>query len=172
MKLEHSLQAATYMKSLLLLLLFTLSTISHALPKADMVVVNKSNKKLYLIKQGKSYRQYDIALGPQPTGHKIKSGDERTPEGHYVLDYKHENSDFYRAIHISYPNNMDIEKARSKGVDPGGSIMIHGMPNNLGWPESLVQSFNWTNGCIAVTNSEMDEIWSAIDEGTPIEIQP
>lgn len=165
------------MRAFLPLLIFTFLTailpISvNALPKADKVVVNKSAKKLYLISQGKRFRQYDIALGPQPQGDKIEAGDERTPEGRYILDYKHADSDFYKAIHISYPNNHDIEKARKQGRDPGGSIMIHGMPKNLKWPVELIQSFNWTNGCIAVTNAEMDEIWNAIDEGTPIEIQP
>lgn len=145
---------------------------SNVLPKADKVLVNKSTKKLYLISEGKQFRQYDIALGPQPLGDKLASGDERTPEGRYILDYKHVNSDFYKAIHISYPNPDDIADAHSQGLDPGGAIMIHGMPKNLKWPVALIQSFNWTNGCIAVTNDEMDEIWNAIDEGTPIEIQP
>ena len=148
------------------------SNASNTLPKADKVVVNKSAKKLYLISQGQPFRQYNIALGPQPRGDKLESGDERTPEGSYILDYKHANSDFYKAIHISYPNSDDITDARRRGLDPGGAIMIHGMPKNLKWPVALIQSFNWTNGCIAVTNAEMDEIWNAIDEGTPIEIQP
>lgn len=160
------------MKTALFLALLAIATSVHATPKADLVVVDKSVKKLYLIKQGVRYRQYSVALGPQPSGHKIMSGDERTPEGRYYLDQKRANSDFYKAIHISYPNAADIENARNLGADPGGAIMIHGMPNELNWPVELAQRFNWTNGCIAVTNHEMDEIWNAIDVGTPIEILP
>jgi murein L,D-transpeptidase YafK len=103
-------------------------------------------------------------------GHKQQEGDERTPEGKYLLDYKKDDSAFYKAIHISYPNQNDIENAKKRGVSPGGLIMIHGQRNGLGWLSFASQFFNWTNGCIAVTNSEMEEIWLAVDAGTPIEI--
>ena len=113
-----------------------------------------------------------MAFGDNPVGHKQQEGDERTPEGKYILDYKKDDSSFYKAIHISYPNKDDIESAKKKGVSPGGFIMIHGQKNGYGWAAWITQYFNWTDGCIAVTNSEMDEIWEAVDIGTPIEIKP
>jgi murein L,D-transpeptidase YafK len=139
---------------------------------ADSVLVDKSEKKLYLLREGIKYREYSIALGPRPRGHKLHAGDERTPEGRYILDFKTEKSDFYKAIHISYPNEQDIKRASDIGAAPGGSIMIHGMPNNTTLPPELIQMFNWTDGCIAVTNQDMDEIWSAIKPGIPIDIRP
>jgi murein L,D-transpeptidase YafK len=139
---------------------------------ADSVLVDKSERKLYLLRDGIKYREYSIALGPRPRGHKLHAGDERTPEGRYILDFKTEKSDFYKAIHISYPNEQDTKRALAIGAAPGGSIMIHGMPNNTTLPPELVQMFNWTDGCIAVTNADMDEIWPAIKPGTPIDIRP
>ncbi|MGB5325454.1 MAG: L,D-transpeptidase family protein [Pseudomonadales bacterium] len=140
--------------------------------KADHVVVQKAQRKLFLYHGGIVFREYSIALGPRSRGHKQREGDERTPEGRYLLDFKFPDSDYYKAIHISYPNQQDIQRAASLGVDPGGSIMIHGMPEQSKFPDSLVQRFNWTNGCIAVTNREMEEIWHAVGEGTPIDILP
>ena len=139
---------------------------------ADSVLVDKSERKLYLLRDGIKYREYSIALGPRPRGHKLHAGDERTPEGRYILDFKTEKSDYYKAIHISYPNEQDIKRALDIGAPPGGSIMIHGMPNNTTLRPELIQKFNWTDGCIAVTNADMDEIWSAIKPGTPIDIRP
>ena len=116
--------------------------------------------------------EFPIALSPKPKGHKREQGDERTPEGRYILDFKNHDSDFYKSIRISYPNQQDLNRAELNGVDPGGAIMIHGMPNESSLPASLIQQFNWTDGCIAVTNGAMDEIWAAVETGTPIEIQP
>jgi murein L,D-transpeptidase YafK len=138
----------------------------------DHVLVNKSELKMHLISKGVKIREYSIALGANPKGHKEQEGDERTPEGKYFLDYKKSDSSFYKAIHISYPNEEDIAKAKEKGVNHGGLIMIHGQKNGLGWLSWISQNFNWTNGCIAVTNSEMDEIWNLVKIGTPIEILP
>lgn len=154
----------------ILLLLVTNSAL--AWPKADFVLVKKSERKLYLLQKGMPFKEYRVSLGPQPKGHKYQEGDERTPEGRYVLDFKNENSDFYKSIHISYPNKFDLEQARGAGVSAGGAIMIHGLPGRMEFPASVVQSFNWTDGCIAVTNEEMDEIWNAVEIGTPIEILP
>lgn len=140
--------------------------------KADLVQVRKSERKLLLIRDGKPFREFRVALGPRPWGHKQSRGDDRTPEGRYWLDYKRAQSRFYKAIHISYPNEGDVSRARELGVDPGGSIMIHGFPNNNREPEELAQRYNWTSGCIAVTNAEMDEIWASVEPGTPIEITP
>lgn len=140
--------------------------------KADLVQVRKSERKLLLIRDGKPFREFRVALGSRPWGHKQYRGDDRTPEGRYWLDYKRDQSQFYKAIHISYPNADDVSRAREQGVDPGGSIMIHGFPNNNRESEEMAQRYNWTSGCIAVTNDEMDEIWASVDAGTPIEINP
>ncbi len=145
---------------------------SYSLPTVDLVLVKKTERKLYLFHEGQVIREYRVAFGPRAKGPKREVGDERTPEGRYLLDYKLENSDYYKAIHISYPNQQDMERALQAGLDPGGSIMIHGFPKEMDLPAELVQHYNWTNGCIAVTNKEMDEIWAAITVNTPIEIQP
>ena len=138
---------------------------------ADKVLVDKSDEKLYLLKDGTTIAEYSVAFGANPVGHKEQEGDERTPEGHYLLDYKKADSSFYKAIHISYPNDADKQAAAAKGVDPGGLIMIHGQRNRLGWLSLITQRFNWTDGCIAVTNVEMDQIWNAVAVNTPIEIR-
>ena len=156
----------------ILLLFLSMGSYVQAIPLADRVVVNKSEKKLLLFKDGVKIREYAVALGPRPRGHKFQAGDERTPEGSYILDFKNPNSDFYKSIRISYPNLRDRERAEAAGVDPGGMIMIHGTPNTAQLPASLIQFFNWTDGCIAVTNQEMDEIWLAVQTGTPIDIFP
>ncbi len=156
----------------LIFLLLSSWSISAQGTDIDHVLVKKSELKMYLISNGVKIKEYSIALGANPKGHKEKEGDERTPEGKYLLDYKKSDSSFYKAIHISYPNEEDKAKAKEKGVNPGGLIMIHGQKNGLGWLSWLSQNFNWTNGCVAVTNSEMDEIWNLVKAGTPIEILP
>ena len=138
----------------------------------DFVLVNKSENKMYLLSDGERVKEYDVVFGENPVGHKQQEGDERTPEGKYLLDYKKVDSSFYKAIHISYPNELDKAKAKAKKVSPGGLIMIHGQKNGLEWLSWVAQWFNWTDGCIAVTNSEMDEIWKLVKVGTPIEINP
>lgn len=160
------------MKTLAFILLLLMSGNALAIEKADMVLVVKSESKLYLLKNGKVLGEYRAAFGANPKGHKQQEGDERTPEGRYVLDFKKDDSAFYKAIHISYPNEADKKRARQAGVRPGGAIMIHGQKNGLGWLSWISQYFNWTNGCIAVSNSAMDEIWEAVGAGTPIEIRP
>lgn len=138
--------------------------------KVDKIVVDKSDRKMTLFSQGDAVRSYRIALGDNSQGHKRQEGDERTPEGTYTLDYKNENSIAHRSIHISYPNAADQAAAASRGVSPGGDIMIHGQMNGFGALAPVMQQRDWTNGCIAVTNEEMDEIMAAVDLGTPIEI--
>ncbi len=155
---------------LLLLLLFQ-SYVSFA-NEIDLVVVNKSKAQLYLKSHGKIIKQYPVVFGDTPKGHKQQEGDEKTPEGRYILDYKKENSIAYKSIHISYPNTADKKRAQLQGVDAGGAIMIHGQLNGLGWLSFIAQHFNWTNGCIAVTNTQMEEIWQLVKKGTPIEILP
>ena len=137
----------------------------------DSVLVDKSDRKLYLLTDGAVVAEYSVAFGANPRGHKQQEGDERTPEGNYVLDYKKADSAFHKAIHISYPNDADRRAAAATGVDPGGLIMIHGQRNGLGWLSFATQRFNWTDGCIAVSNREMDEIWNLVATDTPIEIR-
>ena len=139
---------------------------------ADMVIVEKSESRLYLVRGGEAFASFHVAFGGNPKGHKQQQGDERTPEGKYVLGYKNANSAFYKSIHISYPNEKDREAARKRGVDPGGDIMIHGQKNGYGQFSVIVQFFNWTNGCIALRDKDMDVVWNAVKPGTPIEIRP
>lgn len=147
-------------------------TIAFGIEKADSVLVIKSESKLYLKKNGKVLKQYHVSFGANPKGHKQQEGDERTPEGKYVLDYKNGKSKFYKSIHISYPNAEDKKRAKVKGISPGGLIMIHGQKNGLGWLSLFTQRINWTDGCIAVPNGKMDEIWNNVNVGTPILIKP
>jgi len=140
--------------------------------KADRVVVIKSKRLLMLEKEGKVLKAYRVALGGHPVGPKTQEGDSKTPEGHYRLDSRNANSKFYRSIHVSYPNASDAAAARKRGVRPGGAIMIHGLPREWAWVGKLHVATDWTDGCIAVSNEEMDEIWRAVSDGTPIDIQP
>ena len=149
------------------------SKIKNPIPPSiviDRVFVDKSDRILKLMSDGKILRSYRIALGGSPSGHKQQEGDQRTPVGVYTLDYKNENSIAHRSIHISYPNDEDKARAKSLGVSPGGNIMIHGQMNGFGHLGWLNQQRDWTAGCIAVTNDEMDEIMAAVTLGTPIEI--
>lgn len=149
------------------------SRAAEAIDKADYVVVKKSERKLYLYRGAEILKTYRIALGQQPDGHKTREGDSRTPEGIYTLDWRNPNSKFYRSIHVSYPSKSDNRNARERGDSPGGAIMIHGQPSN--WVDKTKLLFNqddWTEGCIAVQDHEMDEIWEAVEDGTPIEIIP
>ena len=158
------------MRVVLLCLLGLWPALSFATLSADMVVVKKSSHSLTLMKNGKEVKRYWIALGAAPKGHKQREGDQRTPEGRYILDYKKPNSRYHKAIHINYPNLNDIKAASEMGVRPGGMVMIHGQRNDMSG--SVLQPSNWTNGCIAMLNKDLDEVWSAIEPGTPIVIQP
>lgn len=155
-----------------LLLLMLSATHASSSQKADAVLVIKSEKRLYLLNKGERFASFRATFGADPVGHKQAQGDQKTPEGHYVLDYKNRNSKFYKSIHISYPNARDRKNARRLGVDPGGDIMIHGQANGYGWASPIVQLFSWTDGCVALSNKDMDRVWDAVDPGTPIEIRP
>lgn len=160
---------------LILLLVFFLAlppSLCAADQKADFVRVKKSESRLFLISGGEVFLAFDVVFGDNPVGHKKQEGDRRTPEGAYTLEKKLESSAYYKAIRISYPNKEDIARANAMGVNPGGRIMIHGQRNGYGHLGHIMQRYNWTEGCIAVTNEEMDAIWEAVDEGTPIEILP
>jgi len=139
----------------------------------DYVLVRKKLRKLYLYSGGEIVKQYNIALGKQPKGHKQKEGDSRTPEGLYTLDWRNPNSKFFRSIHVSYPNVVQTRSAKEAGVNPGGEIMIHGQPSD--WTERIKLTFNyfnWTEGCIALENQDMIEVWDLVRDGTPIKIDP
>ncbi|MEY6431789.1 L,D-transpeptidase family protein [Thioalkalicoccus limnaeus] len=141
---------------------------------ADLVVVEKSKRRLYLLKDDRPFRSYPISLGFAPEGHKEQKGDGRTPEGRYYLNWRQYSNNFYRSIHISYPNEEDRLNAAREGNDPGGMIMIHGQPRSNAHRElqEILRSEDWTRGCIAVSDSAIDEIWKATRNGTPIEIRP
>ena len=160
------------MKFVLFIFILLIPSYATCIEKADLVLVIKSESKLYLKKNGKTLKEFHVAFGANPKGHKQQEGDERTPEGKYFIDYKIEDSSFYKSIHISYPNERDKKRAKELGVNPGGLVMIHGQKNGYGWLSFVVQWFNWTDGCIAVSNGAMDEIWQAVDVATPIEIKP
>lgn len=145
---------------------------ARVVPKADRVLVVKSERRLYLLKDGEPFKSYRVALGRRPAGHKVKQGDGRTPEGIYMLDWRNPNSQFHRSIHISYPDPGDIAVARRRGFAPGENIMIHGLSSEFAILGPHHVRFNWTEGCIAVTNEEIEEIWAAVDDGTLIEIRP
>ncbi len=139
--------------------------------QADMILVDKSARRLSLLRDGAVLRDYRISLGANPEGHKQQEGDERTPEGEYVIDWRNPNSIAHLSLHISYPNQEDKARAATRGVSPGGNIMIHGIANGWGWLGGWHRFWDWTDGCIAVTNAEMREIWSRVPNGTPIRIQ-
>jgi len=145
----------------------------HAIiPKIDRIIVEKSFRRLHLMAAGEAVRTYRIALGRNPLGHKLQEGDKKTPEGGYVVDGRNAHSSYHRSLHISYPSQVDIQQARLSGVSPGGNIMIHGIRNGLGLLGSLHHFFDWTQGCIAVTNEEIEEIWALVPNGTIIELRP
>ena len=139
---------------------------------ADRVLVEKTKRQLTLFSEGEVLKQYKISLGREPEGPKIRAGDNRTPEGLYYIDYRITNSDYHLALHISYPNSSDLYHAEQLGYTPGGDIMLHGLKNgdrNIAYYHGY---FDWTKGCIAVTDTEIEEIWHLVPNGTPIEIRP
>ncbi|MEQ5835181.1 L,D-transpeptidase family protein [Marinobacter sp. NFXS9] len=145
---------------------------AHASLAVDRVVVHKAKRRLDLMVDGEAVKTFRISLGDNPQGHKLFEGDERTPEGDYVLDWRNPGSSYYKSIHISYPNAHDRELASDWGLNPGGEIMIHGLPNDAGDMAFAFAGLDWTDGCIAVTNEAMDQIWTLVPDGTPIRILP
>ncbi|MEO5721829.1 MAG: L,D-transpeptidase family protein [Chthoniobacterales bacterium] len=139
---------------------------------ADRVLVEKAARRLTLFRNRTPIATYRVALGRSPIGPKHREGDRRTPEGRYTIDRRKPDSSFHRALHISYPNSDDALRAVSRGESPGGDIMIHGIRNGLGWIGALHRTVDWTSGCVAVTDSEIEEIWRAVPDGTLVEIVP
>jgi murein L,D-transpeptidase YafK len=138
----------------------------------DKILVLKSAHQLQLISHGKALKTYRISLGKFPKGQKLREGDRRTPEGFYWLDYRKVSDAYNLSMHISYPNISDSARARREGVNPGSMIMIHGTPVDENYPEWYFQTLDWTDGCIAMNNSDIREVWSLVKDGTLIEIRP
>jgi murein L,D-transpeptidase YafK len=139
---------------------------------ADKVVVRKAERQLFLMRGAEIIGKYRVVLGLSPLGPKQREGDFRTPEGVYRLERRNPNSDFFLSIQISYPNERDLAHARRQGWRPGGSVMIHGLPNQMRHPPQYYEHRDWTDGCIAVSNADMMEIWLLTAPDTPIEILP
>ncbi len=141
-------------------------------PSVDKVLVVKSERKLHLLSRGQALKSYRISLGKQANGAKQHEGDRRTPEGLYWIDWRKTSDKYQLSMHISYPNARDLALAREQGVEPGGMIMIHGTPLDEEYPEWFFHTLDWTEGCIAMQNSDMREVWELVKDGTLIEIRP
>jgi murein L,D-transpeptidase YafK len=139
---------------------------------ADSIRIEKGQRRLLVLRNGEVVREYRVALGGNPLGHKMREGDKKTPEGHYRLDFLNARSAFHLGLRISYPDEKDRSAARERGEMPGSDIMIHGLRNGFAAIGPLHRLLDWTNGCIAVTNAEIEEIWSYARIGTPVEIRP
>ena len=166
---------AVPMRLILLCLSLMIAASAQAAPlrgKVTGIVVEKEKRIMTVFNGRKALKTYRIALGGNPVGHKEQEGDSRTPEGRYIIDAKNPKSSFHLSLHISYPNKTDRHNARHKGVSPGGAIMIHGSPGGLGTLNALGFYTDWTAGCIAVSNEEIEELFAAVKIGTPILIRP
>jgi murein L,D-transpeptidase YafK len=150
--------------------LYSDATLANA--RVDRLVVLKSKRELQLWSNGTVLKTYRVSLGGQPVGRKERQGDHRTPEGQYVINGRNVNSRFHRSLRVSYPNAEDLARAAKRRIPPGGDIMIHGLPNGYGWVGRGHLAKDWTDGCIAVTDHEIEEIWSLVADGTPVEIKP
>ena len=139
---------------------------------ADRVLVEKASRRLTLLRNGKTLKRYSVALGGAPSGAKEFEGDQRTPEGIYTIDFHKPDSDFHLALHISYPELPDVERAAAGGRSAGSDIMIHGLPNGRSWIGRFHRRSDWTAGCIAVADFEIEEIYRAVADGTLIELRP
>lgn len=149
-----------------------LSAPSGMLRPADRVVVHKAGRKMELFREGELVATYRVSLGLVPAGHKQREGDFRTPEGAYRLTRRNAQSEFFLAVQVSYPAATDIALARKNGWQPGGSIMVHGLPNRLKYSRERYLNTDWTDGCIALSNEDMLDFWLLTGQGTPIEIRP
>lgn len=140
--------------------------------KIDRIVVTKSERKLAIFREGKQIKTYQVALGRAPVGPKQEEGDMKTPEGVYTIDYRNPNSDYHLALHVSYPSAEDTARAAARSANAGFDIMIHGLPNGKGWMGAAHRKMDWTAGCIAVTDEEIEELWRVTPDGTTVEIRP
>jgi murein L,D-transpeptidase YafK len=147
----------------------------HPLPReavADRILVEKAARRLTLFRAGAILKTYRVALGGAPTGAKEYEGDQRTPEGTYSIDFHKPDSDYHLALHVSYPEQHDVDRASAEGLSAGSDIMIHGLPNGRGWIGRFHRRSDWTAGCVAVADFEIEEIYRAVPDGTPIELRP
>src|SRR5512146_448458 len=140
--------------------------------KVDKVLILKKDRKLILLSGETEVRRYSVALGLNPVGPKQQRGDNRTPEGFYKIDSRNPNSQYHKSLHISYPNAADRARAKKLGKDPGGDICIHGLPKGQGWIGKAQSLHDWTWGCIALSDEEIDEVWKLVSNGTVVEIRP
>jgi murein L,D-transpeptidase YafK len=154
------------------LLLLPVFSFAAQPPQADKIVVIKSSRTMMLFHGGQVLKSYKVAFGGSPVGPKRVEGDHKTPEGNYIIDVKNAHSRFHLSLHISYPDAADRERARKLGARPGGAIMIHGLPPAFAYLGALHRQSDWTDGCIAVTNAEIEEIWKLVPVGTRVEIRP
>jgi len=145
---------------------------ASSVPVADEIIVRKSERRLYLMRNGQVLRSYRVALGLMPEGPKERAGDFRTPEGRYQLTRRNARSDYFLSIQVSYPNDDDMRRAHRQHLDPGGSIMIHGLPNNLRHSPDYYATADWTDGCIAMSDADMVELWLMTHDNIPIDIRP
>lgn len=166
------------MRAILIVICLLLSTLSHAThtkPNSeavvDKVLVVKSEHALHLMHRGEVIKSYRVSLGKK-TGPKQYEGDQRTPEGFYWINWRRHSENFNLSMHISYPNAKDLKRSQETGLPPGSMIMLHGTPNDDDYPEWFFSSLDWTEGCIALTNSDMQEVWKTVQDGTMIEIRP
>lgn len=174
-KRKHSVTWGTFLVICALILLPCASGRADSLAqaeKADSILILKKDHTMELISGGKVIRTYKIALGSGGLAPKQREGDARTPEGRYIIDAKSEHSSYHKALHVSYPDPEDRKRAARQGVPPGGAIMIHGLPNGKGWIGARHRLYDWTLGCIAVTDEEIDDLWKLVPVGTPVEIRP
>jgi murein L,D-transpeptidase YafK len=140
--------------------------------QADLLVVEKGHRQLIAYSHGQVLRTYTVSLGSEPSGPKARQGDGRTPEGRYLIDRHNPLSGFHRALHVAYPSAAESARARAGGYDAGGDIMVHGLKNGLGWVGRAHRFLDWTVGCIAVTDPEIEELYRIVPDETPIEIRP
>ncbi|MEP6992117.1 MAG: L,D-transpeptidase family protein [bacterium] len=148
------------------------SAVAPPLGLVDSIVVEKKAHRLTLFRDGRPMRTYLVALGGHPMGDKLSAGDKRTPEGLFYIDSRQPNSRYHLALHISYPDAIHRARSLAAGTQPGGDIMIHGLPNGMGAAGALHRQNDWTNGCVALTDEEIEQIWSVVPIGTPVEIKP
>lgn len=166
------------MRWLLAFVCFTFTVLTHATAAItlddgfiDKVLVVKSERQLHLISRGVSMKSYRVSLGKQ-AGPKQREGDQRTPEGFYWINWRKASDKYNLAMHISYPNAKDLARAENEGVKPGNMIMLHGTPIDEEYPEWYFHTLDWTEGCIALKNDDMREVWNLVKDGTLIEIRP
>ena len=157
---------------LLIFLIVALRCVATAAAQADKIVIVKSARTMTLLSGAKALKTYKVALGSVPVGPKHVEGDHKTPEGNYVIDAKNSHSQFHLSLHISYPSAADQQRAHSLRSRPGGAIMIHGLPKPFAYLGPLHRQTDWTDGCVAVTNAEIEEIWKLVPVGARVEIRP